>query len=146
MYLYTDEMILRSNKNTTNITNPVHSLHDNRQSDCASTDKMFEKKICALMERYDKRLVRLEYALKQISQALNVEQESSETMFLKNDVTSEGWLHEYTYGSRVYHAGYHGHVIKETRLRVIFRTMIDGKEFALSVSKSDVGRVGQFNL
>ena len=140
-------MILRSNTNTTTNNNaPAQTSHQNTHPDVCDSDRTFATKICTLMERYDKRLVRLECALKQISAALNIDQESSTNIFLKNDLTSEGWIHEYTYGTRLYHAGYHGHVIKETRLRVIFQTVIDGKQIALSVTKSDVGRDGQFTL
>ena len=140
-------MILRSNtKRSSNNNGTANCSHPNTNPGVHESDNVFATKICNLMDRYEKRLVRIECALKQISEALNVDQESSNSFFLKNDLNSEGWMHEYTYGTRLYHAGYHGHVIKETRLRVIFQTLMDEKQVALSVMKSDVGRDGQFTL
>lgn len=139
-------MILRNKRDTNHRTERPHTKPPIKQGRPCDSEKKFEKQMSALMDRYDKRLGRLEYSLKQISDALNVPQFPEYNNFLKNDLNREGWLHEYTFGSRIYHAGYQGHVVEETRLRVIFETHLDGKKVALSVTKSDIGRGGQYTL
>ena len=139
-------MILRSNRNTATEDGHGTTIITEQSDTAVNGINSLEQKLFAYMDRHDKRLGRLEKTLKLISQALNVDEGPAQTTFLKNDLNIEGWLHEYTFGTRVYHAGYHGHVIKETRLRVIFRTEIDGNQVALSVTKSDIGREGQFTL
>ena len=139
-------MILRNKRDTNHRTERKRTRYQTKQRRSCILEKQFEKEMSALLDRYDKRLGRLEYSLKQISDALNVQQNYENHNFLKNDLNRDGWLHEYTFGSRIYHAGYQGHVVEETRLRVIFTTHVDGKQVALSVSKSDIGRDGRYTL
>ena len=139
-------MILRSNRNTAIEGGHGTTILTDQSDTSTNGINLLEQKLFAYMDRHYKRLSRLEKALKLISHALNVNEGPLQKTFLKNDLNVEGWLHEYTFGTRVYHAGYHGHVINETRFRVIFKTEIDGNQVALSVTKSDIGREGEFTL
>ena len=140
-------MKLRNQKETNDnaVANSTEAS-TNQSQELHGRDYKLNKDVAMSIDICEKRLSRIETALKHVCESLNVNSDVFSKTFIRNDYNKDGWIHEYSYGTRVYHCGYEGHIIEESSARVVFRTVLDNKEIAMSVRKSDIGRDGNFTI
>ena len=140
-------MILRNQKNTnTNVVTNFTKGTTDQNNGINTRDCTLNKDIAMSIDICEKRLSRIESAVKHVCESLNVDSDVFSKVFIKKYYNKEGWIHEYSYGTRVYHCGYEGHIIEESAVRVVFQTVLDNKEIGMSVRKSDIGRDGNFTI